>query len=1399
MPTSDDAPPGSLGSDGLTAAETLIWTGQRLDPTSPLYNMALAFDVRGPLDERALREAVRRVVEREPSLRSTYEERDGRVVRVVHEAVDLVVDVLDWPETRLDDAAVSARLEQRTARVMDLSGPLLDIALVRRGAERWIVYVNQHHIATDAWSTGVLYRRLGRAYQEVVDGADSPEPGPSYLDWAEQERGLRESARLERAQAHWSATAEGFESAISLYGARGPGSGRTTRVRMSLGPERAEALVRLAAQSPFRALTREQSRYHVFATVLLAWLHRISGEANVSVGSPWHNRPTDTLRETLGLFIELLPLRVRVDSGETFESLGRKVAAAAMSTLRHAVPGASAVPAARGFGVILNYITARTGPFAEFPAEANWIHSGFGDPQHRARIQVHDFDEEGEPTLDFDLDVETFDVDARAWAVDHFLRLFDALVADLSTGLADVPLVTDEEERAFAPSGAAVAPGPTVVEALRNVALADPHRVAVIDGDDSSSYGDLAAGAGAVAAGLRARGLGRGSLVGLYMDRSADFIVALLGVMEAGAAWVPLDPAFPAARLVLVANDARVDLVVTGAGVVDVPGWTADSLSVDRLCADGAAVPDPGLGNGVPAPSDLAYVIYTSGSTGEPKGVDITHEALADYAHWAARTYAPTGPVRMPLFTSPAFDLTVTSVFTPLLSGGAVVVYRSRADDAGLLVRRVFEDDAVDVVKLTPSHLSLIRDLDLSGSRLRRLVVGGEDFPSATARRVSEALGDVVEIFNEYGPTEATVGCMIHRFDPTTSTGPSVPIGRPADNMRIRVADSHLRAVPRGVVGEICIGGPRLARGYRGRPERTATAFVVVPGTAGERMYRTGDRGRWNADGRLEFLGRVDDQVKVRGVRLELGEVEAALGRHPEVQEAVAHVVRAAPRRDEHCGRCGLEAAHPEAHLDAEGLCAPCRRFERERSRVDAYFSDEAELRARLAEARDRARGPYDTLMLYSGGKDSTYALCRIVEMGANPLVFLMDNGFISEQAKVNVRRVVDQLGLDLHVASTPAMPAIFADSLARFSNVCQGCFKTIYTLALTLADQHGIPALVTGLSRGQIFETRLEDLYRRGVYDPEVVDRTILQARKAYHRMDDAVSRHLDVGVFETDDVLDHVRFIDFYRYVDVGLDELLAYVAEHTPWIRPGDTGRSTNCLINQAGIYVHTVERGFHNYTLPYSWDVRLGHKERDAALAELDDDLDPDEIRQMLDAVGYREHAPPEPEARLVAFYTADRDLANAELRRSLAQWLPADVIPSSFVRLERLPLTGHGKVDRAALPLPPTERPLLAARDVEARTPAEQALVAIWSEVLGLQEIGVDDDFFELGGDSMHCIQIVTAARDRGLSFGARDLFAHPTVAGLAVVAAGNEPRRAPRSAVASASELAELDEEFGAR
>jgi len=370
----------------------------------------------------------------------------------------------------------------------------------------------------------------------------------------------------------------------------------------------------------------------------------------------------------------------------------------------------------------------------------------------------------------------------------------------------------------------------------------------------------------------------------------------------------------------------------------------------------------------------------------------------------------------------------------------------------------------------------------------------------------------------------------------------------------------------------------------------------------------------------------------------------------------------------------------------------------------------------------------------------------------------------------------VQALGVDHVFGTTPHMNEIFVDSLKRFANVCNGCFKTIYTLATNLAHEKDIRYIVTGLSRGQFFETRLtEEVFQREDFDVAKLDALVLEARKAYHRREDAVSCHLEVDIFSDDGVFRDIQFVDFYRYWSVPLAEMHAYLRQRTPWLRPSDTGRSTNCLINDVGIYVHKRQRGFHNYALPYSWDVRLGQKTRDEALGELDDEIDEERVQQIMTQIGYTE--PPQTNEtsinRLAAYYVSERSLTAAELRAHLAAWLPEYMLPTYFIRLERLPLTSNGKVDRQALPA-------LAYQNIEPghdfvgpRTETEKALAAIWSELLYVENIGINDDFFDLGGQSLVAIKAVSRIRDVfGVDLPLRNLFERPTVGGLAEVIDG---------------------------
>jgi acyl-CoA synthetase (AMP-forming)/AMP-acid ligase II/acyl carrier protein len=570
-----------------------------------------------------------------------------------------------------------------------------------------------------------------------------------------------------------------------------------------------------------------------------------------------------------------------------------------------------------------------------------------------------------------------------------------------------------------------------------------------------------------------------------------------------------------------------------------------------------------------------------------------------------------------------------------------------------------------------------------------------------------------------------------------------------------------------GIIRELCIAGDGLALGYLNRECLTAQAFVPDTVFGEGRMYRSGDLARFTPSGRLEYLGRDDEQVKIRGSRVELGEVEAALATHTVLRNVVAIVARPDENVVERCAKCGVPSNYPGILFNNDKVCSMCLAFDLFEDQARAYFKTMEDFHSVAEQMKGATESGPHCLALVSGGKDSSYMLYQLVALGVRPLVFSLDNGFVSEEALKNVARAADDLGLEHVIGSTPHMNEIFADSLERYSNVCHGCFKTIYTLSLNLAHERGLKHIVTGLSRGQIFETRLDDLYRHRIFDVGTIERAILEARKIYHRVDDAVARTLDVKIFSDDTVLNEVQFIDFYRYCDVDLDEIYEFLEYRAPWVRPSDTGRSTNCLINDVGIYVHGKERGFHNYALPYSWDVRIGHKTREAALYELDDELNIERIQTILDEVGYYPK-PSRSETHLVAYYTANETVPTTELRTYLAERLPNEMVPTIFVHLQELPLNNTGKVDRNALP-PPTELQEQRHTIYEApQTEVERRLADLWCEVLQQTEIGRHDNFFDRGGVSLGAIQILGRVQETfGIELPVQTFFNAPTIAAVA--------------------------------
>jgi amino acid adenylation domain-containing protein len=1367
----------------LTQSQTLIWAGQALAADCPLYNMVWRFDFHGAIDPARFALAFQAVVAGSDALAARFVGNAGLPDQIVPDDLPPFPKVLDFSDHADPQAAVAAWIDEDAARPIDLSKASFRTRLIRLGDRHWVQYFNQHHIATDAISGALVFRAVARRYKNLARNDAKTEPNtPQFADFARRERAARADGSLTQPKRHWEDTAAGKVRSSAPYGqTRDASLPISRRISIPFGKDRSDRLRHLATDPRFVSFSADLSVFGLLATVYAAYLARVTGDAIVRIGAPSHNRTQPQDKETIGLFIEMYPITVVVEPDDTFTTLFQRVLEALFVYLRNAKPGASSVATAGLFHAVLNYMPVAYGDFAGVPTDVAWLHPGAHDGQHDIRLHVYDFNGSGRLTVEMDFNAAVFDPAEADQAAGHFLTLFDALLADGDAQPAKTALLGDAARPlALADGPPQSEPSGTILDGFRrNVAKASD-AAALTCGAVQHSYGDLDRASDSFAARLQDAGVQPGDGVAIIARRTPTLVACMIGTLKAGAYFVPISADTPVERVGAILSQLRPACIV-----------------VDEMTAPHFANMAPvvlNLANDLPhktpvhvpvMPTDLAYVIYTSGSTGTPKGVAIDHDGLSRYIEWAAGSFGDKGAKDYPLCTSIGFDLTITSLFVPLFTGGQIRIYTEPKAGTDLSILKVFADDAVDVVKLTPSHLALVCAQASRTHRIGTLVLGGENLGTALCRQARKLLSDRLVIANEYGPTEAVVGCMIHRFDPGSDTGASVPIGRPANGMSIYVLDDGNNPVPVGVIGQIHIGGAGLAVGYHGDPDQTAQRFVADPFAAGQRMYRTGDLARVSASGVVHYLGRADQQLKLSGIRVEAAEIENALCTIDGMRHA--HVELVAPDTSAstgaHCLRCGLSDRYPDTKIGDDGICHICRDFDSYKDRADAYFQPQDVLAAEINLAKSRKRGKYDAIMLLSGGKDSAYAIYRLADLTKDILAITLDNGFISAGAKENIQRICADIGVDHRFVSTPAMNEIFRDSLKRFSNVCQGCFKTIYAMALKVARDEGIPAIVTGLSRGQFFETRLTpDLFKTRSPSVAEIETLVMDARKSYHRMDDAVSKLLQTDSYIDDQLLEDVRFIDLYRYIDVPVSEIYAFLREQAPWIRPEDTGRSTNCLINDLGIYFHKAREGYHNYELPYSWDVRLGHKTRLEAMAELDDEIDPTRAQDLLQQIGWTGEvvAPRKPE--LVAYIVADRDIPQTELRREAARHLPREAVPAHFIRLDALPLTSNGKVDTAALPKPGKTDSSHSAPRLAAETETERHFVALYKSVIGEGEIGVTDNFYDIGGDSIAAIQIALSAAEAGYDIGPTVIFEHQTIRELAHHIANLPTSSAPATA-----------------
>ncbi|HEV2147503.1 MAG TPA: amino acid adenylation domain-containing protein, partial [Longimicrobiaceae bacterium] len=642
----------------------------------------------------------------------------------------------------------------------------------------------------------------------------------------------------------------------------------------------------------------------MFMTLLAGWaavLSRLSGQEDLVVGTPTANRGRREIEGLIGFFVNTLALRVDLSGAPTVGELLERVRERALEAQQNqdvpfeqvveAVQPARSLAHSPLFQVMFAWQTA-PGDELELP--------GLGvEAMDRSaeRVSAH-----------FDLSLGLAESRGRlvGWVqyatslydgatVERYLGYLRRVLEEMAAGperrLAGLEMLPDAERRqvveAWNATAAEYPRGLCVHQLFERQVERTPDAVALVFEDEQVCYSELNRRANRLAHHLVGLGVGPEARVAVCVERSVEMVVALLAVLKAGGAYVPLDPEYPRERLAYMLHDSAPQVLLTQTSLAgQVAGLGAPVLSLDTDASSWAARPETNPRRPDLTPEHLVYVIYTSGSTGRPKGVMVRHAGLTNYVCYACYRYADAGAVTFPLHSSLAFDLTVTSIYVPLVTGGSIAVVGGQGTGRSAL--EMIAASGAEAVKLTPAHLATLTQQDLTGLRLRRMVVGGEELSQSLARAIHDRSAGRVEIYNEYGPTEATVGCVVHRADPAEA-GASVPIGRPIANTAVYVLDGPGSPVAVGVAGELYLAGVQVARGYLGRPELTAERFVPDPfgAEAGGRLYRTGDLARWRADGVLEFLGRNDQQVKVRGYRIELGEIEARLLEHLELRETV--------------------------------------------------------------------------------------------------------------------------------------------------------------------------------------------------------------------------------------------------------------------------------------------------------------------------------------------------------------------------------------------------------------------------------------------------------------------------------------------------------------------------------
>jgi amino acid adenylation domain-containing protein/FkbM family methyltransferase len=1321
----------------LSPQQRRLWA-EGLRHGSDWQRTLAAVVIAGDLDRGALQAAVADVVGRHEILRTRFHTLPDAAFPLQ------VIGGPEWSwcfregsEEESEAERIAAALSAAWRRpYTPAAGPALHASLAPLAAGRHLLVASLPALAGDAMAVCNLMREIARSYHAT--GKPENREVLQYADLAEWQNEFLESEEMAAGRAYWRQRDWALLPGVCPPFARATALDfRPQRVPVSMAPSMAHRLEELA----------ETHGAPLSALLLACWqvlLWRLGGGSDFVIDVAHDGRRYEDLADALGPFTRHLPFPCRLEPGLPFSGLLKQVAQRSIEFAesqeyfdvdqeRNGAPSVQFAFTDPGAGGVLREGTP------SFRIERI---RAYGE-----RFTLALFGDRASGALGVDLhyDAAALTRGEAELLAGRLARLLASAAMDPRRPIDELEILPEDERRMLLTGFNPVPAEPVPVcfqELFERQAEQEPERTALIAGGRRLTYGDLNARSNRLARHLAALGAGPETRVAICLGRSADMVIALLAVLKSGAAYVPLEPAFPQERMTAILQDSAARLLIsTGeilSGRLD-PGiprvlLDGDAEAIGRYPAANPAVPVD--------PSCLAYVIFTSGSTGRPKGVAVEHRNLFAYLEGVSERLAGAAGASYAIVSTFAADLGHTAVFPALATGGCLhVISAEQATDPGRL-EAYFREHSVDCLKIVPSHLSALLASAQGGVALprKRLILGGETCPWDLIERV-RALAPECVILNHYGPTETTVGVTTFRVESRgdAPAAASVPIGRPLAHARVYLLDAAAQPVPLERPGEVYLSGGSIARGYLGDPRLTAERFLPDPFSVqpGARSYRTGDRARWLLSGELEFLGRVDDQLKIRGFRVEPGEIEAVLERHPAV--AAAKVV-------------GREAAPGDLRLAAYAAVDP------------------------------RSAGPVHRLLrLRAAGR-----------LRGQPL-FDLPNGLTvahmnESETRFLFREIFEQRACFRHVIQLPPGACVLdvGAHIGLFSilvaQACQGArifaFEPVHAIFQALkvnAELYdGIQAFECGLWR----ESRTAEI----TYYPHLSSMSSLYADRDQEReivrsfilqQDESGQTAADGGLL--DELLENRLASETVPVSLRRLSEVLRENAiERVDLLKIGAQKSEHDVLagideadwpkVQQIVVEVHDIEgrlRGIVQLLESKGYETAV-EQERLPASTPLH------VVNARRPLAGLRGPAPGDPRIETAASPWGSPAAVVQDLQRHLQAALPAHMVPSSLTLLPELPLTPNGKVDRRALP-DPSNASVDLQRSYEApRTETERRLAAIWGSVLGARRFGVHDSFFESGGHSLLATQALARIRNEfDAEVSLRTFFDHPTLAGLA--------------------------------